>query len=55
MDATIERVGQLSASHNVMAATIKAQGERIDAIERVTAARWSLPFLARLRWLLIGR
>jgi hypothetical protein len=31
-----------------------AQGRRLDAIERLTARRWSLPFLARLRWLVFG-
>ncbi len=28
---------------------------RLDALERVTAQRWALPFMARLRWFLIGR
>lgn len=28
---------------------------RLDALERVTAQRWSLPLLSRLRWLFTGR
>jgi len=55
MDATVERVAQLSVAHNRMAGVIREQGKRLDALERVTAARWSLPFLSRLRWILIGR
>jgi len=27
---------------------------RLDALERVTAVRWALPLLARLRWLVFG-
>ncbi len=43
------------AGYNRMVDRVIAIEQRLDALARVTAARWSLPFLSRLRWFIVGR
>lgn len=62
MDATVHQVAALSAHHNRMAATIKAQGEqiatltaRVESSDRHMARFTGQSLSARLRWLVLGR
>jgi Lon protease-like protein len=56
-DVTLGNLGLFSYHANTdtfHAPAIESHAARLDAIERLTATRWSLPFLARLRWLVFG-
>ncbi len=61
MDATVQQVAALSVHHNLMAATIRQQGEeiavlkaRVESTDRHVALFITRRLMARLRWIMRG-